>query len=180
MLVLLSFGAVYFYWQGSGIELFPSENIPATKEAAIPAQEPEIKNAVIPEPSSESASSSQGAKDSVAGEEEDLSPEEEIERAWDKEVLGHLNRLEPLQANEIYSAYLEERERYSKSLERSLEQGLKLLTNGSTPAGEERTNEEHQKRLEEIFGKHYDYLESQHQKFLDSYRDIDPKDVEKE
>lgn len=178
--MFLSAGALYAYWHQSGVELYPSES--SEKSRQVETQTNTQPNAIVaesnPEPVSEPQPGDVAGDD--ANEDEELTLEQEIEKAWDKEVLGHLNRLEPLKANELYSAYLKERERYSQSLERNLEQSLGILMNGTDQAVDDRSNAEHQRNLEQIFGKHHEYMDQQRQKFLESYRDIDPTGEERE
>jgi hypothetical protein len=179
LLVLASFGAVYFYWQESGIELFPAP------EETVSAVSTPVELNPSPTPT---VTSTEMTQQTVTAEKEFPKPEssDDKEVIWDKAVKKFLEANRPAEADTLFAAYQSERNRYAESVELNLAKGLKEISklNSGAEAVEEDQESgfqvEHEQNLEKIFGDLYPSYQKQRKRFLEGFEDINPTEVEKE
>lgn len=123
-------------------------------------------------------------------QEDDLSqlPWDDIEEGWKTHLKDYLTSVEPEKADEMFSAYMEEKKKYVERVDFSdsetgvTEDASVAATASSDPLVEHDGKEgdlerSHQDNLKEIFGDHYSQIESLHKEYVDSVQYLNRSSV---
>jgi hypothetical protein len=117
------------------------------------------------------------SEDEVYEEDVTQLPWEDIEAGWKTHLKEFLVGLDPDKAEEMFTAYLEEKKKYLEKVEFS----DKSLSDPQTGAdGESELSEFdrlHVENLREIFGEHYSQVESIHKDYVDSVQYLNRSQV---
>lgn len=95
----------------------------------------------------------------------------EIEEGWSSELKSVLNRLEPVEGDNIHKTYLEEQQNYQNMLDNLMnEKGLKTSNEASLEVDQLITqlDQKHQERLKEILGTHYEAIRDQYEEYIET------------
>jgi len=177
-LVLLSFFiCLYLHFQNSSSESQQSDSL-STQQASIakvvpkPAKLPTI--VTISDRSSKNAV--QKADERVAVneihqdyDEDDLSqlPWDDIEEGWKIQLKEFLVSIDPLKADDMFNAYLEEKKKYVERIDFSdQETAPEAFVEHDADQGE--VERMHGENLKDIFGEHYSQVEFLHRDYVDS------------
>lgn len=123
--------------------------------------------------------------------EDDLSqlPWDDIEEGWKTHLKDYLVSVEPEKADEMFSAYMEEKKKYVERVDFSdaeagvTEEAPKTAAADSSDPLVEHDGKEgdlersHQDNLKEIFGDHYSQIESLHKEYVDSVQYLNRSSV---
>ncbi len=193
-LLIIFFLCLYFHFQGrnknhveeDAITLIQSAVRPiATTAKALPTvQNLESLNESTESKFIETASSEMAAvsdedfsEDEVYEEDVTQLPWEDIEAGWKTHLKEFLVGLDPDKAEEMFTAYLEEKKKYLEKVEFS----DKSLSDPQTGIdGESELSEFdrlHVENLREIFGEHYSQVESIHKDYVDSVQYLNRSQV---
>lgn len=140
----------------------------------------EVKVSEIVEEEEESPEISLQDEDEVASSAEtsDSIPWDEIEKGWESEVKEALIRLDPLDGEAIYNAYLTERENHKSEVDglfsANKEEGGRApsMITTSADAAIGSLDQKHDERLKEILGTHYEEINKRHQEYLESIQHL--------
>jgi hypothetical protein len=101
-----------------------------------------------------------------------------IDPNWDGELYGILQELDPENATQILKMFQQERINHSEKIQLNLKQEIAALSVLNGESGDEQIARaaddmdalefQHQKRIKEILGVHYDHIQTQH----DHHRDL--------
>lgn len=104
-------------------------------------------------------------------------PWTDIEEGWKSELKNYLLTADPEHAEEIYSAYLEEKKKFAERIDTS---ESNLNTQGpsfdETGSGED-MEKSHQQSLKELFGEHYSEIQALHREYVESIQYINRSEV---
>ncbi len=95
-------------------------------------------------------------------------PWEDIEAGWKTQLKEFLVGIDPDKAEEMFTAYLEEKKKYLEKVEFS---DKSISTHGDSSDSESELTEfdqSHKENLREIFGEHFSQVESIHKDYVDS------------
>jgi hypothetical protein len=117
-------------------------------------------------------------------DEDDLSqlPWDDIEEGWKTHLKEFLVSVDPEKAEEMYSAYLEEKKKYVERVDFTDQDGAVENEASSDPLVEHDANEgelerTHNENLKEIFGDNYSKVESLHQEYVESVQYLNRSSV---
>ncbi len=117
-------------------------------------------------------------------DEDDLSqlPWDDIEEGWKTHLKEFLVSVDPEKAEEMYSAYLEEKKKYVERVDFTDQDGAIENAASSDPLVEHDANEgelerTHNENLKEIFGDNYSKVESLHQEYVESVQYLNRSSV---
>ena len=117
-------------------------------------------------------------------DEDDLSqlPWDDIEEGWKNHLKEFLVSVDPEKAEEMYSAYLEEKKKYVERVDFTDQDGAVENEASSDPLVEHDANEgelerTHNENLKEIFGDNYSKVESLHQEYVESVQYLNRSSV---
>jgi len=107
------------------------------------------------------------AMETTESEQADEVPSEEVdhqEKSWQEELGQVISELEPENGEEIFNSYVSEREIFQSSLEdlvknQQKNQDLEFLIS--------ELENQHEERVKDIFGRHYEEIKEHHTKFLE-------------
>jgi hypothetical protein len=142
-------------------KLTPSDEVEVSTVEQSPAQEePKIHDEVSEE-------DHDLAMETTESEQVDEAPSEEVdhqEKSWQEELGQVISQLEPENAEEIFNSYVSERENFQSSLEdlvknQQKNQDLEFLIS--------ELENQHEERVKDIFGRHYEEIKEHHTKFLE-------------
>lgn len=198
-LILIGFFAclyLHFQKQDAVVEQL---DVLSTKQSAIkknlqPKVElPAITHIQTPTQNNENNDSVQMITDADVTEEyseDDLSqlPWDDIEEGWKTHLRDYLVSVDPEKADEMFSAYMEEKKKYVERVDFSdaesgvTEDAAAPATASSDPLVEHDSKEgsledSHQANLKEIFGDHYSQIESLHKEYVDSVQYLNRSSV---
>jgi hypothetical protein len=111
--------------------------------------------------------------------EEDVTqlPWEDIEAGWKTHLKEFLTGLDPDKAEEMFTAYLEEKKKYLEKVEFSDKSISDPQTGTDTEAELSDFDRLHVENLREIFGEHYSQVESIHKDYVDSVQYLNRSQV---
>jgi hypothetical protein len=198
-LILIGFFAclyLHFQKQDAVVEQL---DVLSTKQSALkkidqPKVElPAITHIQTPTQNNENNESVQMITDADIGEEyseDDLSqlPWDDIEEGWKTHLKDYLVSVDPEKADEMFSAYMEEKKKYVERVDFSdaesgvTEDAAAPATASSDPLVEHDTKESsiedsHEANLKEIFGDHYSQVESLHKEYVESVQYLNRSSV---
>ena len=117
-------------------------------------------------------------------DEDDLSqlPWDDIEEGWKTHLKEFLVSVDPEKAEEMYSAYLEEKKKYVERVDFTDQDAEADNEPSSDPLVEHDANEgelerTHNENLKEIFGDNYSKVESLHQEYVESVQYLNRSSV---
>jgi hypothetical protein len=117
-------------------------------------------------------------------DEDDLSqlPWDDIEEGWKTHLKEFLVSVDPEKAEEMYSAYLEEKKKYVERVDFTDQDEAVETAASSEPLVEHDANEgelerTHTENLKEIFGDNYSKVESLHQEYVESVQYLNRSSV---
>jgi hypothetical protein len=117
-------------------------------------------------------------------DEDDLSqlPWDDIEEGWKNHLKEFLVSVDPEKAEDMYSAYLEEKKKYVERVDFTDQDGAVENEAISDPLVEHDANEgelerTHKENLKEIFGDNYSKVESLHQEYVESVQYLNHSSV---
>lgn len=93
------------------------------------------------------------------------------EDIWLTELKELLQRLEPIDGEEIYQTYLAQQESYQSELDGLLSEKQQKTTEDSVTEMEQQISQldlKHEEKLKEVFGIHYDTIQEHHQEFMEN------------
>lgn len=117
------------------------------------------------DPSSDGETDISSTADSAEVEHVEDAPADDHEKNWQDELSQVIVNLEPEYGEEMFNAYVSERNGYQTSLD-ELIQGNQKNQDLEYLIGELETK--HDDRVKEIFGRHYEEIKDHQSKFLDS------------
>lgn len=198
-LILIGFFAclyLHFQKQDAVVEQL---DVLSTKQSALKKMEqpkvelPAITHIQTPTQNNENNDSVQMITDADVGEEyseDDLSqlPWDDIEEGWKTHLKDYLVSVDPEKAEEMFSAYMEEKKKYVERVDFSdaesgvTEDASAPATASSDPLVEHEGKEgdlesSHTANLKEIFGDHYSHIESLHKEYVDSVQYLNRSSV---
>jgi hypothetical protein len=193
-LLIIFFLCLYFHFQGRTKTHVEEDAITLTQSAVRPLATtakalPSVQNLESINESTESKFIETASLDIAAVSDEEFSedevyeedvtqlPWEDIEAGWKTHLKEFLVGLDPDKAEEMFTAYLEEKKKYLEKVEFS----DKSLSDPQTGAdGESELSEFdrlHVENLREIFGEHYSQVESIHKDYVDSVQYLNRSQV---
>jgi hypothetical protein len=120
-------------------------------------------------------------------DDEDLTqlPWDDIEEGWKTHLKEFLTSVDPDKAEDMYSAYMEEKKKYIERVDFSerdngVAEDLAASTDGPVVENDVKTGElerMHGENLKEIFGDHYSQVESLHKEYVDSVQYLNRSSV---
>jgi hypothetical protein len=117
-------------------------------------------------------------------DEDDLSqlPWDDIEEGWKTHLKEFLVSVDPEKAEDMYSAYLEEKKKYVERVDFTDQDEAVETAASSEPLVEHDANEgelerTHTENLKEIFGDNYSKVESLHQEYVESVQYLNRSSV---
>lgn len=151
------------------------EEVPKT-ERLLTVDEPVITRELAVEEGSEFPEEEYDSEVQVNGVVSDLEHVEEvelqdIEQGWNSELKDMLSRLEPMEGEAIHDAYLEAQESYQAELNALLDEKQQKETETEALEIEHMIGQldyNHQERLKEILGAHYEAARDHYQYYMDS------------
>ena len=180
---------LYFHFQKKNVDMIRSDSL-STKRSSIkkivPAksQLPVLADSFLNESTSMAIVSDENdelvaeAEEAQEFDEDDLSqlPWDDIEEGWKTNLKEFLVSVDPEKADEMFSAYMEEKKKYVERVDFSdRENGASEQQTPSSddPLAETDSKEgdlerSHNDNLKEIFGNHYSQIESLHKEYVDS------------
>lgn len=198
-LILIGFFAclyLHFQKQDATVEQL---DVLSTKQAALkklPVEKvelPAITHIQTPTQNNDNESVQMITDSDVAEEysEDDLSqlPWDDIEEGWKTHLKDYLVSVEPEKAEEMFSAYMEEKKKYVERVDftdaesgvtedatasRSPDSSDPLVEHDGKEGDIERS---HQDNLKEIFGDHYSQIESLHKEYVESVQYLNRSSV---
>jgi hypothetical protein len=198
-LILIGFFAclyLHFQKQDAVVEQL---DVLSTKQSALKKMDqakvdlPAITHIQTPTQNNESVESVHMITDADLGEEyseDDLSqlPWDDIEEGWKTHLKDYLVSVDPEKADEMFSAYMEEKKKYVERVDFSdTESGVTEDAAASTIASSDPLVEHdgkegdlensHQANLKEIFGDHFSHIESLHKEYVESVQYLNRSSV---
>jgi hypothetical protein len=195
LLILGFIGCIYLHFKSQGNEVLQLDSL-STKQSAIknqyknkdrlPAISIVQKN--TPSPSVASTGFVPSEDDQMITEadvqqdydEDDLSqlPWDDIEEGWKTHLKEFLVSVDPEKADEIFTAYMEEKKKYVERVDFTDQD----VSENSAPIVEDDAKEGelerlHAENLKEIFGDNYSKVESLHQEYVDSVQYLNRSSV---
>ncbi len=182
-LTILFFSAIYYLNKGPE-DLNPNADTLVLKQSAPDRAERILtvdKPKLLPDSEEVVSDLQQNEAQDEANEEVSDSDEEmdraeevqisEIEEGWSSELKSVLNRLEPVEGDNIHKTYLEEQQNYQNMLDNLMnEKGLKTSNEASLEVDQMITqlDQKHQERLKEILGTHYEAIRDQYEEYIET------------
>lgn len=198
-LILIGFFAclyLHFQKQDAVVEQL---DVLSTKQSALKKMEqpkvelPTITHIQTPTQDNENNDSVQMVTEADVAEEyseDDLSqlPWDDIEEGWKTHLKDYLVSVDPEKADEMFSAYMEEKKKYVERVDFSdaesgvTEDAAAPATASSDPLVEHDGKEgdlesSHEANLKEIFGDHYSQVESLHKEYVESVQYLNRSSV---
>lgn len=182
-LTILFFSAIYYLNKGpedtnsNADTLVLKQSAPDRAERILTVDKPKVL------PDSEEVVSDLQQNDTQDENEEEFSDSDEemdraeevqiseIEEGWNSELKSVLNRLEPVEGDNIHKTYLEEQQNYQNMLDNLMnEKGLKTSNEASLEVDQMITqlDQKHQERLKEILGTHYEAIRDQYEEYIEN------------
>jgi hypothetical protein len=96
---------------------------------------------------------------------------QDIEEAWNTELKGMLSRLEPMEGEAIHTSYLQAQESYQAELNALMDEKQQKETPEEAMEIEHLIGQldyNHQQRLKDILGAHYEAVRDHYQYYMDS------------
>ncbi len=182
-LTILFFSAIYYLNKGpedtnsNADTLVLKQSAPDRAERILTVDKPKVL------PDSEEVVSDLQQNDTQDETEEEVSDSDEemdraeevqiseIEEGWNSELKSVLNRLEPVEGDNIHKTYLEEQQNYQNMLDNLMnEKGLKTSNEASLEVDQMITqlDQKHQEKLKEILGTHYEAIRDQYEEYIEN------------
>lgn len=183
-LTILFFSAIYYFNQEHGTPASNSDSLVIKQSAPDRAERiltvekskplPESEEVITDLENSDSANEESTAETEEADEVMDSAEEveiSEIEEGWNSELKSMLNRLEPVEGDNIHQTYLEEQKNYQSMLDNLMND--KELKSSNQAAHEvdqliTQLDQKHQERLKEILGSHYEAIRDHYEEFIET------------
>lgn len=96
---------------------------------------------------------------------------QDVEAAWNNELKGMLSRLEPMEGEAIHNTYLQAQESYEAELNALMDEKQQKETEEEALEVEHMIGQldyNHQQRLKDILGAHYEAVRDHYQYYMDS------------
>jgi hypothetical protein len=203
VLIISFFACLFLHFQSQKkIASTPKEDRLSIRQSAV--QKAPIKKAVIPTPKIEitdkeaitafSSTTSSFVADSEYEEEEeeeydgeDLSqlPWSDIEDGWKNNLKDYLVSVDPEKAEEMFSAYMDEKKKYAERVDFSdanttVADDATSSTDEALVEGDSKEDElqrAHAENLKQIFGDHFSHVESLHKEYVESVQYLNRSSV---
>jgi len=193
-LLIIFFLCLYFHFQGQKKTVVEEDVINVTQSAIRPLSKiakpvqvvqktettVDLNQTQINEMvSSDTASlvEDEMSEDDIYEEDVTQLPWEDIEAGWKTHLKEFLTGLDPDKAEEMFTAYLEEKKKYLEKVEFSDKSISDPQTGTDTEAELSDFDRLHVENLREIFGEHYSQVESIHKDYVDSVQYLNRSQV---
>ena len=184
-LTILFFSAIYYLNQEPSVSdsdadtLIIKQSAPDRAERILTVEKPKSlpeSDEVVSDLEESQSSKEDELSEETTDTEENLDGAEEvqiseIEEGWNSELKSMLNRLEPVDGDNIHKTYLEEQQNYQSMLDNLMNDKELKTSNEATLEVDQlitQLDQKHQERLKEILGPHYEAIRDHYEEYLDS------------